>query len=173
MTTEEKMQMMEALVKGGASIGQLIIENSGTITYHDNRGCGEQQKKEEEAPKDKKTAIMEYVDRLKPVVQERVLPVYDQVWMEILELDEVRSEVYNRGRQKGTAFNRDFVARIIHMMSMKGVVSGSDSRLTELLEPEKGKSHPVRGSLGLVPERNVKRAVEGVFQKYELKVSES
>lgn len=40
MTTEQKTQMLEALVRGGASIGQLIIENSGTITYHDNRGSG-------------------------------------------------------------------------------------------------------------------------------------
>ena len=106
-------------------------------------------------------------------LQPEIVSLRDQLASVQHKLDEVRSEVYNRGRQKGTAFNRDFVARIIHMMSMKGVVSGSDSRLTELLEPEKGKSHPVRGSLGLVPERNVKRAVEGVFQKYELKVSES
>ena len=109
-------------------------------------------------------------------LQPEIVSLRDQLASVQHKLDEVtaeRSEVYNHGRQKGTAFNRDFVARIIHMMSMKGVVSGSDSRLTELLEPEKGKSHPVRGSLGLVPERNVKRAVEGVFQKYELKVSES
>lgn len=69
MTTEEKMQMMEALVKGGASIGQLIIENSGTITYHDNRGCGEQQKKEE--PK---------VDLTPELLSKAIMGVQDMFW---------------------------------------------------------------------------------------------
>lgn len=67
MTTEEKTRMMEALVKGGASIGQLIIENSGTITYHDNRGCGEQQKKEGYTDEQIAQALTNIVGKNKPI----------------------------------------------------------------------------------------------------------
>jgi len=172
MTDKEKLDYLEKLMgNGNTTIGQLIMDNHGTMNI--NNSATEQQKKEQEVPKDKKTAIMEYVDRLKPVVRETVLPIYDEVWMEILELEEVRSVVFNPGRQHGTTFNRDFVASIIHMMSMKGVVSGNDSQLTELLEPEKGKDHPIRGRLAFSPGNKVKKAVEGVFQKHGLKETES
>ena len=38
MDDETKVKMMEALAKGGMSVGQLIVENTGSITYNDNRG---------------------------------------------------------------------------------------------------------------------------------------
>ena len=46
MTAEERIRLMEVLMKGGPSIGQLIIENNGTINYNDHRGePGEQKRK--------------------------------------------------------------------------------------------------------------------------------
>ena len=38
MDDETKVKMMEALAKGGMSVGQLIVENTGSITYNDHRG---------------------------------------------------------------------------------------------------------------------------------------
>ena len=34
-----KLEMMDRLGKSGLSIGQFILENSGTITYNDYRGA--------------------------------------------------------------------------------------------------------------------------------------
>ena len=44
MTDETKIKLMEALGKSGMSVGQLILENTGSITYNDHRGA---EKKEE------------------------------------------------------------------------------------------------------------------------------
>ncbi len=38
MTDEKKLQLMQQLAQGGMQVGQLIVENSGTITYNDHRG---------------------------------------------------------------------------------------------------------------------------------------
>ena len=47
----------------------------------------------------------------------------------------------------------------------------SDVRMAELLEPEKGKNHPVRGALSLSPEdKQVKKAVNEVLEKHGVKV---
>ncbi len=39
MTQEERLKLLEALAKGGMSVGQLIVENSGTNTYYDYRSA--------------------------------------------------------------------------------------------------------------------------------------
>ena len=37
MDNDTKLKMIEALGQGGMSVGQLIIENTGSITYNDHR----------------------------------------------------------------------------------------------------------------------------------------
>jgi hypothetical protein len=56
---------------------------------------------------------------------------------------------------------------------MGGVIvkETSDVRMAELLEPEKGKNHPVRGALALMPDdKHVKKAVYEVLEKHGVKV---
>lgn len=168
---KKKTELVSGMFSGCTFQDSVVVgvaEEGSTVCYKND---GKQTK--QEVPKDKKTSIMEYVDRLKPVVKEAALPIYDEVWLEILELDEVRCVVYNRGRQQGTIFNRDFVATIVHVMSQNEIISGNDSELAVLLEPERGVKHPVRGQLGLPPDKKVKKAVEGVLERHGLKVSES
>ena len=43
--------------------------------------------------------------------------------------------------------------------------------MAELLEPEKGRNHPVRGALSVSPEdKRVKKAVNEVLEKHGVKV---
>jgi hypothetical protein len=59
------------------------------------------------------------------------------------------------------------------MMLMVGIIvkETNDVRMAELLEPEKGKDHPVRNQLGLTPDdQRIKRAVEEVFIRHGVKV---
>jgi hypothetical protein len=84
MTDETKIKMMEALAKSGMSVGQFILENTGTITYNDHRGTDKEEKKNGESPSGSKEAIMEYVGRLKPVVKEQYQTDYDTIWEGIL-----------------------------------------------------------------------------------------
>lgn len=167
MDNETKVKLMEILAKSGMSVGQLIIENTGTITYNDHRNEAKEEK-DNEAVARGKDAIMEYVGRLKPVITENVVQIYDKMWLSILDLDEVKEIIYDRGRQKGTNFNRNFVANIIHMMVLDNMfIKGiNDVQLTELLEPAKGKNHPVRNSLGMSPETKIKRAIEVVLKNF-------
>ena len=92
---------------------------------------------------------------------------------EILEQEAVSRVIYERGSQKGTLFNRNLVAQISHMMVIKGVIlkDTTDVRMAELLEPEKGRNHSVRGALALSPEdKQVKMAVFEVLEKHGVKV---
>ena len=124
---------------------------------------------------DMSAAIMDYVGRIKPVIVEDYQPKYEEIWLRILELEEVKKDIYDRGRQQGTIFNRSLVANIIHLMAIDNmVVKGTnDVRIAELLEPSKGKNHPVRSCLGLSPENRVKRAIEQLLIELGVKVCES
>ena len=96
------------------------------------------------------------------------------IWQEILEQEAVSKVVYERGSQKGTVFNRNLVAKISHMMLIGGVIikETTDVKMAELLEPEKGRNHPVRGALALMPDdKQVKKAVNEVLERHGVKVS--
>ena len=120
-----------------------------------------------------KQSLMDYVGRLMPVVNQDFKEQYCKIWQEILEQDAVSSVVYEKGSQKGTLFNRNLVAQISHMMVVNGVIvkETTDVRMAELLEPEKGKKHSVRGALAISPEdKQIKKAVNDVLEKHGVKV---
>ena len=115
-----------------------------------------------------KDAIMDYVKRLMPVVREEYQSVYVDMWLGILDLKEVKLQVYNKGKQQGTSFNRDFVAQIIHQLGQRIYTPEANTVvMAEYLEPEKGRDHPVRKKLGEKPEKVIAKAIEeqikGVF----------
>ena len=126
-----------------------------------------EEKKGEHEPVSK-DAIMEYVKRLMPVVREEYKSVYLDLWLGILDLKEVKLQVYNKGKQQGTSFNRDFVAQIIHQLGQRIYTPEANTVvMAEYLEPEKGRDHPVRKKLGEKPEKVIAKAIEeqikGVF----------
>ena len=128
---------------------------------------------EKEANAGLRQSVMEYVNRLMPVVASDYKEDYSKIWLDILEEEAVSSVIYNRGKQQGTLFNRNLVAQISRMMALDGIIvkETNDVMMAELLEPEKGKHHPVRNQLGLVPDDNkVKKAVEEVFKRHGVEV---
>ena len=166
MTEETKIKMMEALAKSGMSVGQFIMENTGTITYNDHRSIEKEEKKSGESASCSKEAIMEYVGRLKPVVKAEYQTEYDTIWEGILELTQVRTHVYKKGKQQDTTFNRNLVAQIIHQVSdWLYLPTANTVKMAEYLEPEKGSGHPVRQKLGESPERDVKKAIEAYVRE--------
>ena len=118
-------------------------------------------------------AVMDYVGRLMPVVAADFRDHFGKIWQEILEKEAVSCVIYERGSQKGTLFNRNLVAQISHMMVIGGIIpkDTTDVRLAELLEPEKGKNHSVRGAQAMSPDdKRVKKAVFEVLEKHGVKV---
>lgn len=161
MTDETKIKLMEALGKSGMSVGQLIIENTGSITYNDHRGAEKKEETKGECPSASKDAIMEYVNRLKPLVKVEYQAHYEKIWMCILEINEVKQQVYNKGKQQETTFNRNLVAQIAHQLGDRiYVTEAKPVNMAEYLEPGKGKEHPVRKKLGELPEKPIKKAIE-------------
>lgn len=120
-----------------------------------------------------KQTIIEYVNSLLPVVNMNYCDCYSKIWSEILAQDSVNSIVYDRGRQKGTIFNRNLVARIINMLRTGDVIKKvSDTELATLLEPQKGKNHPVRVQLAFKPDDlKIQKDVKQVLERYCVKVS--
>lgn len=159
MTDEQKLEFAEKVVKSGAKIGNFVMDNHGTMTLSANIG---EDNSEEAAPVlGTKNSIMEYVNRLKPLVKDDFKKEYDEFWMQILELEEVKQQVYNKGKQQDTTFNRNLVARIIHQIGDKVYLMGiNDQQYAEYLEPGKGKNHSVRQQLCLMPETPIKKAIE-------------
>lgn len=123
-----------------------------------------EEKKGEHEPVSK-DAIMEYVKRLMPVVRKEYQSVYSEMWLGILDVKEVKLQVYNKGKQQGTTFNRDFVAQIIHQLGSRIYMPEANSVvMAEHLEPEKGRDHPVRQKLGESPDKSIKKAIEAFLK---------
>ena len=168
MKDETKLEIIKELAKGNVKIAQLILEVQGDNIFNENKD------KENEVPSSGlRQSVIEYVNRLMPVVAVEYREQYSKIWMDILEEEAVRCVIYNRGKQQGTVFNRNLVAQISRMMALDGIIvkETNDVMMAELLEPEKGKHHPVRNQLGLVPDdERVKKAVEAVFKRYGVEV---
>ena len=166
----DKMEMLRGLFEGGSFPNAQInvITGDGVqISYESTR-----KKEKDEQAEGVRQALLDYVGRLMPVVAAEFRDEYAAIWREILAEEAVSKVVYERGSQKGTLFNRNLVARISHMLVIRGVIprETTDVRMAELLEPEKGKNHPVRGALALSPEdKQIKNAVNRVLEKHGVK----
>ena len=109
---------------------------------------------------------MEYLWRLKPVVREQYLSVYGEIWDGILELNEVKVLIYNKGKQQDTTFNRNLLAQLIHQVGDRLYLPTANTvQMAECLEPGKGQEHSVRQKLGESPEKPIKTAVEAYLKE--------
>ena len=169
MTTEEKQALVSGLLQGAnlehAQIN-LILEQGTTVTYSNHQATENKTTNNNHSAKE---AIMDYVGRLKPIVREAYVECYDQLWQGILELNEVKTQVYDRGKQKDTKFNRNLVAQIIHQMSETIYLPSANTvMMAQYLEPSKGSDHPVRQKLGEAPEKNIKKSVSDFLKQYNI-----
>ena len=171
MSDNNNFEGLRGLFEGGnfpnAQIN--VVPGDGVhISYESQKD-----KAQEEKSEGLRQSVMDYVGRLMPVVTAGYREQYAKIWQEILEQDAVSRVVYEKGSQKGTLFNRNLVAQISHMMAVNGVIvkETTDVRMAELLEPEKGKNHSVRGALAVTPDdKLVKKAVNDVLERYGVKV---
>ena len=107
------------------SVGQLNPMATSVV----NNYYGDSQKdRAEKTPADKEVIrpqIIEYVGKTLLLVSDDWRSKYMNLWNDILNIPEVDAEVYEKGRQVGTTFNRAFVANIIHFLgNYKGKKKG-------------------------------------------------
>ena len=165
MTKAEKVEYAQGMLKGAYfENAQINFPESGAFICFNNYQPPTE-KNQQSTQLHSNDAIMEYVGRLKPIVRQEFLNSYDQLWSGILELEEVKLQVYDKGKQQDTTFNRNLVAQIIHQVSSWLYVPTANTvRMAEYLEPERGAQHPVRQKLGESPEREVRTAIESYMQ---------
>lgn len=101
----------------------------------------------------RKSEILDYVSRLKDYVAREWKNRYEALWKEILALPEVDAVVYDPGKQKGTSFNRNLLARMIYIMCKEKVITEDNAtQLTLALEGDP--DHSVRAQLKMYPENS-------------------
>ena len=82
--------------------------------------------------------LLSYVLRLSDHVADPYAPHYEQLWRDILAIDDVAAEIYNHGKQKNTTFNRTLVANILGMMKNAGLFGDiTNTRIAIILEGTK------------------------------------
>jgi hypothetical protein len=145
----------------GATISNSVVvgvaQSGAQVYYMPNKQEENPQKTENLQGKE---AIIDYLDRLKPMVKAEYKERYDTLWEGVLELSQVKAVIYNKGKQQDTTFNRNLLAQIIHQLGVLYVPTANTVQMAMQLEPEKGADHPVRQKLGEVPEKTIKKAVD-------------
>lgn len=113
----------------------------------------------------RKNAILDYVGKLKDYAKNEWKGKYDRLWLEILAIPTVDAEIYNKGQQKDTIFNRNLVGNIIHVLIGKVIDETNVTTLTKALEDKPGAS--VRGQMGIEPSADiVKPILELITKQY-------
>lgn len=153
---------MEINIKGNPGTGNtyVAVENGGVynnnpnatsvtnITYNYNGNSTHHDETiDDEEKKMRKSELLKYVGKLKPLLKEEWKSKYDKLWLDILAIPEVDNKIYNKGKQHNTIFNRNLVGNIIGIM--KSDIFTDDitvSALTKALEGDD--KHSIRAEIG-------------------------
>lgn len=95
--------------------------NNTTIIYGDGKDALYGDDMDDREKQIIKTAILEFVGKLKAKVRSEWVNKYDTLWVSILALPEVDAEIYNKGNQHHVLFNRQLVGKIVKVMLDKNV----------------------------------------------------
>lgn len=113
--------------------------------------------------------ILEDVGKLVNMVSKRRQTYWADLWNDILELSEVKYDVYNRGNNHDTIYSRKLVAAIIHFVGSaeKGCLCWftkyNASEITRTLGYKEGAS--IRGELGGNPSDEVMEAIKKLIKE--------
>ena len=118
--------------------------------------------------------ILDYVDLLN--TDEWVYPQwkerYRDLWINLLDLPEVAAELYNKGKQHDTSFNRSLIGNIIHHL---GNYSDNQKRVYKnynathyAIKLENNKNHSIRGAMYNGPSKEIKKALDKFLDNYVL-----
>lgn len=98
-----------------------------------------------------RTDILNYVDSIRSFLREELQDNFIKMWEGILNLDIVGATIYNPGKQQGTTFNRNLVARIIHYLDGYRIYKDNYNAAELAMALEGDKEHSVRAALGKYP----------------------
>lgn len=116
-----------------------------------------------------RSEILNYVSCIRPYLADEWKSRYMKLWEGILDLDIIASQVYKRGKQQGTNFNRNLVGNIIHYLDSKNFYKGAynANEMTRAMEGDA--DHPVRGALLKEPDSEIRKALDKYIENFLLK----
>lgn len=169
MENSKKAEALNGMFSGATFNDSVVVgvaEAGSTVCYQKLEGKDEEQAAE--AASSAKKVIIDYVNRLLPLVKDEYQKSYDDLWNGILEIKEVKLLVYDKGRQQDTSFNRNLVAQIVHQISdLIYLPTANATQMAECLEPGKGVDHSVRQKLGEAPESVIKKSIERYIEGFK------
>lgn len=165
---------MDINIKGNPGTGNtyVAVENGGVynnnpnatsvtnITYNYNGNSTQHDAAiDDEEKKMRKSELLKYVGKLKPLLKEEWKSKYDKLWLDILELPEVDSKIYNKGKQQNTIFNRNLVGNIIGIMKSDIFPKNiTVSALTKTLEGSD--EHSIRAQIGQKAPKEIQEPIK-------------
>lgn len=162
-------------IKQDIHIGSVGVYNNATTinnTYMDGKLVATQKESAATETEAVRKEIMAYVGKTLHLVEEKWKPVYLDLWEEILNIKEVAAEVYDRGRQHDTTFNRNLVANIIHFLGNfrgnKTGMFGAYSATPVVNELEGTTACSTRTELGSNPSKEIRDAITPLLKKYNI-----
>ena len=79
--------------------------------------------------------ILTYIDRIRSLMTDQWKADYRKWWGEIIDNATVSAEIYRKGQQKNTTFNRNLVGNIINYLGHHGMIkTWKASKITLALE---------------------------------------
>ena len=115
-----------------------------------------------------RSKIIAYVKKTMEKVSANWKNKYEALWNDILKLKEVDAEVFDKGGQQGTDFNRVLVAGIIHLL-IDAKVYDKCTYCSLAIALENNEEHHVRQELGKYPSEKIQVAIKELLQSKQFK----
>lgn len=162
-------------IKQEIHIGSVGVYNNAT-TIHNTYADGKLVRLEKDNPiadmESVRKEILDYVGKTLCLVEEKWKPIYMDLWNDILDLKEVSADIYDRGRQQNTTFNRKLVANIIYYLgnfrNNGSGMFGSYNATTVVSQLEGTKKCSARMELGIWPSREIRDAIDPLLKTYDI-----
>lgn len=107
--------------------------------------------------------ILMYVERIHNLMTDNWKANYRKWWGEIIDHETIAAVIYQKGRQKGTSFNRNLVGNIISYLGHRGMMkTWNASKITVNLENTE--EHSVRASLGKEPPSDIQEILKSYLK---------
>ena len=116
-----------------------------------------------------RTEILNYVSRVRTLLTDEAKSTFMKMWEDILDLPEVKSKVYDAGKQWGTNFNRDLVANILYHLRARKIYAVvyrdnyNGAKMAEYLEGDK--EHSVKHALRDKPAKEIREAIDKMLKE--------
>ena len=89
---------------------------------------------------------------------------YDRLWPQILEIPVVKAQIYDKGKQAGTLFNRNLVGSIIGLLKEHEVYSNTNAtKMAIALEGTE--KHSIRQAIAIPVSKEISDAVQQLLDK--------